>query len=144
MATLEKALDIAYKAHKGQVDKSGHLYILHPLRVMLKQKSDKYRIVAILHDIVEDTYVTLYDLTNMDFSKDIVDAVDAITRREGETVKKYYQRVMANEIAIKVKIADLEDNLDITRLLTVKDKDLKRVHMYHQYWKKLKTMVYDD
>ncbi len=141
MATLEKAFEIAYNAHKHQTDKSGEMYILHPIRVMLKQKSNEAKIVAILHDTVEDTWITLEWLKQMGFSDEIVDAVDAISRRKDESIKEYYKRIMEIRLAMKVKIADLEDNLDSTRLSIVNEKDLNRIRIYHKYWSKLTDMI---
>jgi guanosine-3',5'-bis(diphosphate) 3'-pyrophosphohydrolase len=85
MSTLEKAIQLSAKAHEGQVDKAGQPYIIHPIRVMLRVEDDSERIAAILHDIVEDTDITLDNLTSAGFSKEIVEAVKALTKLEGET-----------------------------------------------------------
>lgn len=112
--TLEQAIEIATLAHEGQVDKQGEPYILHPLRVMLGLKKEEERIVAILHDTVEDTSVTIADLKRLGYSQTIVDAIDSLTRKN-ETYDAFIRRVKKNPLAIKVKLADLTDNTDLTR-----------------------------
>lgn len=121
MGMLEKAIQIAAEAHAGQRGRDGLPYILHPLRVMLEQKDDPARIVAMLHDLVERTDWTLADLENEGFSQQLVDAVDAMTlaecvareipRRDGEDYHEFVRRAGSNAIASTVKIADLKDNL---------------------------------
>jgi guanosine-3',5'-bis(diphosphate) 3'-pyrophosphohydrolase len=112
---LWKAVSIAIKAHAGQVDKAGEPYILHVLRVAQGVPFGNARIVAMLHDVVEDGAVTFYDLT-FDFEEEIVFAVDAISRRRGESYSDYIQRCGRNDLALQVKIADVRDNLDPARL----------------------------
>ena len=141
---LNKALSIAALAHEGQVDKSGVSHILHPLRVMMEMHIENEMIVAILHDVVEDTDMTLNDLKSEGFSDIIIDAVDAISRREDETVREYFDRVIDNRIARRVKIKDIEDNLRVTRLLSVTKKELNNISMYHKYWKKLKEIEFNE
>ena len=141
---LNKALSIAALAHEGQVDKSGVSYILHPLRVMMEMHNEEEQIVAILHDVVEDTDVTLNDLKSEGFSDILIDAVDAISRRKDESVREYFDRVINNILARKVKIRDIEDNLRITRLLSVTKKELNNISMYHKYWKKLKEVELNE
>lgn len=104
-------------AHLNQVDKCNVPYFLHPFRIenKLSNESDNVRIVALLHDVVEDTGFTIDDLINMGYNKDITDAVDAISRKRSESWNEYIVRVSKNEIATKVKIQDLKDNLDVSR-----------------------------
>ena len=109
--TLEKAIELALIWHSGQVDKSGQAYILHPLRVMLSVKNNDDRVVAVLHDVVEDTACTLEALKGAGFSDKIIHAIDALTRREEETYQDFILRAKKNEIARRVKIADINDNL---------------------------------
>lgn len=111
MGILEKAIQIAAEAHAGQRGRDGLPYILHPLRVMLDQNDDSTRIVAALHDLVERTDWTLMDLKKEGFSQQIVDAVDAMTRHDGEDYFELVRRAGSNPIARRVKIADLKDNL---------------------------------
>ncbi|MBM4574952.1 HD domain-containing protein [Rhodococcus hoagii] len=110
------AQTIARAAHHGQTDKAGVPYIHHPERVAAAvADNDTAVAVAWLHDVVEDTTVTLSDLEAL-FSPEIVDAVDAVTRRPGETPDTYYQRVRQNALAVTVKLADIADNSAPTRL----------------------------
>lgn len=112
---LEEAISLALSAHSGQRDKGGNPYILHPLRVMLKMTEPTHQIVAMLHDVVEDSGIDLVDIVGQ-FGTEIADAVDALTRRDGENYMAFIDRCAANSIAAKVKMADLEDNMDIRRL----------------------------
>lgn len=113
---LSDAISFACKKHSGQVDKLGSPYILHPLRVMLSMNTNEERIVAILHDVVEDTDATFLDLDKEGFSIDIIHAVESLTKKHGEDYENYLQRVVRDSIAIKVKLADLQDNLSPNRL----------------------------
>jgi len=137
---LEKAIKIAVEAHAGQVDKAGQPYILHPLRCMLKAETDIQRISAVLHDVVEDTDWTLEALRSEGFSIEVLATVDRLSRREDESYDAFIERVSGNKDAIAVKIIDLEDNLNITRLANVTEKDCKRLDKYIQALKKLKTL----
>ena len=111
-AGLEDAIEIAVRAHRGQTDKAGRPYILHPLRVMLAQSNDSARIAAVLHDVVEDSDIELADLKREGFSPVVVEAVDCLTRREDETYAEYIGRVRRSGThAVLIKIADLRDNL---------------------------------
>ena len=119
MTKLEDAILLAVKNHKGQIDKAGQPYILHPLRLILKMDTEEERIVAVLHDIIEDTPVTINELQEKGFSERIVDAVVCLTKKDGERYNEYIERVATNPLAKKVKLADLEDNINLTRLPTV-------------------------
>jgi guanosine-3',5'-bis(diphosphate) 3'-pyrophosphohydrolase len=130
MATLERALEIAAAAHAGQQDKAGKPYILHPIRVMLSVKTSDEQIAAVLHDTVEDTSVTLEDLADAGFSSDIVTAVHALTKRDGESRLAAAQRAVQNTIARRVKLADLADNMDLSRIANPTSKDYARVEEY--------------
>jgi len=133
---LEKALQLAVEAHAGDTDKAGETYIRHPLRVMHQVETETERVVAVLHDVVEDTGYTLDDIDD-EFGSEVCDAVDAVTKRDGEGYEQLIDRAAANPIARSVKIADLEDNMDVTRLETV-DADLgDRMEKYHRSWKRL-------
>jgi len=122
---LQRAIEIAVEGHKGQVDKNGELYILHPLRVMGAFQDDARRIVGILHDIVEDTRYELTDLAEAGFGDEIREAVDAITKRDGEPYDDYLGRIVANDIARDVKLADIGDNSG--RLERVSEPDRSRL-----------------
>lgn len=132
MATLERAIAIAAAAHAGQVDKAGQPYILHPLRVMLAVHSEDERIAAVLHDVVEDTAVTLVDLRAEGFSPVVVAAVDALTKRAGETRLDAARRAAADPVALRVKLADNAENMDLTRIASPSEKDLARLEEYRQ------------
>lgn len=113
---LKKAINIAYFAHEHQVDKGGAPYILHPLRVMACCDTTQSKIVAVLHDVIEDTNITLENLKQEGFSEEILTALTCITKKEGEEYQNFINRVSKNRLATKVKIQDLLDNLDETRL----------------------------
>jgi (p)ppGpp synthase/HD superfamily hydrolase len=125
--TLEDAIILASQAHRGQVDKAGEPYILHVLRVMLRQNEDAARRVGVLHDVLEDTSVTLSDLKSAGYSEQVRAAVDCLTRRRGETYEAMIERVAMNPLARQVKLADLADNLDPQRALPL-DRDAASRH----------------
>lgn len=130
MNLLSKAIVIATKAHDGQVDKGGSPYILHPLRVMFKMSSEDLKIVAVLHDVIEDTETMLYDLEGAGFTKEIIDAVECLTRRDNEGYMDFIKRCKGNRLALLVKLADLEDNSDISRIKNPTEKDYDRIKRY--------------
>ena len=127
---LVKAFVLAYMAHRGQKDKAGKPYILHPVNVAKRVKGKERKIVALLHDIVEDTEITLDKLEKMGFGDEIVEAVKAITKIKGENYEDYLKRVKNNDIAKDVKLADLAHNSDLNRLKAVSIKDIKRAKKY--------------
>jgi (p)ppGpp synthase/HD superfamily hydrolase len=114
--TLDEAIQVARRAHEGQLDKSGRPYIAHPLRVMGKVRSEHERMAAVLHDVVEDTPVTLADLKAAGCPEEVVAAVAAISKRPGEDQTEYLARVATNPIALAVKRADIADNMSPDRL----------------------------
>lgn len=119
MATLERAIEIAAHAHRNQTDKAGHPYIAHPLRVALRfiRAGDEDRaIIAVLHDVIEDSDITAAALQAEGFSSTIVEAIEALSRQEGETYEAFIERVAANPLAKPVKASDLIDNMDAVRL----------------------------
>jgi len=140
MSLLEKAIAIAVNAHRGQTDKVGQPYILHPLRMMLRLENENERIVAVLHDVLEDTAVTVDDLRREGFPEEILVALAHVTKREGEDYQAFVARAAGNSIARRVKLADLEDNLDVRRLETVGDKEAKRLSKYVVAWRYLKSV----
>lgn len=129
---LAKAIQIASQAHMGQVDKGGAPYILHPLRLMMQMDTEEEKIAAVLHDVVEDIDWNFAELKKEGFNEKALDAIDHLTRREEEPYENFIERVKNNPLAIKVKIADLKDNLDVTRLETMTPKDLERLNKYQQ------------
>ena len=131
---LEKAITIAVGAHRGQRDKFGAPYILHSLRVMHRVQTETEKTVAVLHDVVEDTPWTFDRLKAEGFPDDILSALDCVTRREGETYDEFVKRSATNTIARRVKLADLEDNMDLRRIPEVTPKDLERLTRYRKAW----------
>lgn len=135
MATLEEAILIAAEAHRGQTDKAGASYILHPLRMMMKMNTEAEMMAAILHDVVEDSDEwTIEKLRERGFSEEVLKAVESVTNREGESYDEFIERAGKNEIARKVKIADLEDNMNVQRIGEIQEKDLIRLKKYHKSW----------
>ena len=141
MSLLEKAISIAVEAHRGQKDKVGQPYILHPLSVMARVDTESEKIVAILHDVVEDTKWTFEDLKREGFPNDLLQALDCVTKREGESYEDFIARSESNPIARRVKIADLEDNMDVRRIRLVTEKDTERFNKYLRAWRKLKGIT---
>ena len=127
---LKRAIEIAREAHKGQVDKAGADYINHPLRVSSYCKNPIARIVALLHDTVEDTFVTLDSLRDEGFPEFIVSSVDNLTRKEGESYKNFILRCKSNPISQEVKLADLKDNMDLSRIPNPTLYDFRRLEKY--------------
>lgn len=134
---LRLAILIANDAHAKQLDKGGNPYILHPLAVMNLIKEDDYffnmscKIVAILHDVVEDTKITLRELS-CEFSPYIIRSIDLISKKEGQSKKDYYREIKKNPIARVVKLADLTHNMDISRIKNPKEKDYQRLEVYKE------------
>jgi (p)ppGpp synthase/HD superfamily hydrolase len=134
MPTLEDAIILATDAHRGQKDRNDEPYIMHPLRVAAQLWGYDERMVAVLHDVVEDTDVTLDDLRQAGYPDHIVDAVDALSKRKdvNEPYSQYIRRVKENPLATKVKIADLGDNANLGRLPKVEAYDLRRLDRYNR------------
>ena len=137
---LERAIALATEKHDGQVDKGGKPYIEHCLRVMDMLSSLDEKIVGVLHDAVEDTDLTLDELIDSGFPHRIVLAIDAISRKPDESRGSYMRRVTGNELALKVKIADLTDNTNLERIENPSRKDLRRVEIYLRDLKRLKRL----
>jgi (p)ppGpp synthase/HD superfamily hydrolase len=135
---LEKAIGIAVEAHRGQKDRYGVPYILHPLRVMGRLDTAAEKIVGILHDVVEDTDWTFEDLSGEGFPEILLDALRCVTKREGEPYEDFVKRSAGNPLARRVKLADLDDNMDLRRAPEVTEKDLARLHKYVNAWASLK------
>ncbi|MBO1540638.1 GTP pyrophosphokinase [Pseudomonas sp. OA65] len=132
MSILDAAIALASRVHAGQVDKAGKPYILHPLRLMMKFDGLEEQLVSLLHDVVEDGDVTLDELRGLGIPEVAVTAIDCLTKRPGESYEQFIDRIRPNPLATKVKIADIHDNLDLTRLPVVRDKDLERAAKYHR------------
>ena len=138
MSTLQRAIDIATEAHKGQFDKAGRDYIEHPLHVMEMGKTEEEKIVGVLHDVVEDTPWTFEALEAEGFAPEIIAALKCVTKvSENENYDDFIERVKKNPLAVAVKINDLSYNMDIRRLPYLSDKDIKRLKKYLKAYKKL-------
>lgn len=138
MSTLERAIQIATEAHKGQFDKAGREYIGHPIRVMELGKTEDEKIVGVLHDVIEDTDWTFERLEAEGFSQEVINALRCVTKTsENENYDDFIDRVKKNPLAAAVKINDLTDNMDIRRLPYLSDKDVKRLKKYLKAYKRL-------
>ena len=128
---LEKAIQIAVEAHAGTKDKGGKAYILHPISVMMRVETEEEKIVAILHDVVEDTDWNFDELRKEGFSETVIEALETVTKySEEEDYDDFIQRSLKNDIGRKVKIADLRENLDVTRIGELNEKDIERINKY--------------
>jgi len=135
---LEQAIALAVEKHRGQRDKYGQPYIMHPIRVMMQLETDTERIVGILHDIVEDSDVTFADLRAMGYDEIIISALDGVTRRDDESYEEFVTRTAQNPLSVRVKLADLQDNMDIRRLPhELTEQDFARLQRYRKAWAKL-------
>jgi (p)ppGpp synthase/HD superfamily hydrolase len=140
MSKLEEAILLAVQAHAGQKDKAGAPYVLHPLRLMCRMDTDEERIAAVLHDVIEDTGHTLAELREAGYPEPVLAALDRLTKRGGETYDLFIERVIPDRIARKVKLADLEDNMTVTRVRQLTDKDRDRLNRYLKAWSRLKAI----
>jgi len=138
MATLDKAILIAAQAHQGQKDRYGATYTLHPIRVMMQCETETEMIVAILHDVIEKTERTSEQLREQGFNEEIIEAVDLLTRRDSQPYMEYIDRLKGNPIARKVKIADIEDNMNPKRMDSLSDKNFEKLARLHKAWLILK------
>jgi len=127
---LIKAFLLCMVKHWKQKDKAGKRYVWHPIHVMINVKGYNEKIVALLHDIVEDTDVTIPDLKNLKFSKEVVEAVDVISKKKDQEYFSYLKLIKDNSIAKKVKIEDLKHNSDLKRLRSISQNDIKRAIKY--------------
>lgn len=124
------ALKLCFDAHKNQIDKSGMPYVFHPFHLAEQMMTEETTIVALLHDLVEDTNYTLEDLINLDFDKSVIEAIALMTHSDDVDYMDYIRMINENPIAKTVKIADLKHNSDLTRLNSVDEKSIKRRDKY--------------
>ena len=129
---LERAIEIAVEAHKGVLDKGGNPYVLHPLRMMFAVSNEEEKIVAVLHDVIEDAIGWEFErLEKEGFSAAVIDALRSVTKiTEDEDYDAFIERAMSNPIGRRVKIADIRDNLDVTRIGELTEEDMKRLNKY--------------
>lgn len=132
MSTLERALVIAALAHAGQQDKGGSPYVLHPLRMMLKLETEQERVVALLHDVLEDSALTVDELREAGFTDEVLEAVQILTRRPGESRMDAAVRAAQNPLTLAVKLADNADNLDLKRIPEPSEADQARLKEYRR------------
>lgn len=123
---------IAVKAHAGQIDKAGHPYILHPLRMMINARTEKEKITALLHDVIEDSTITLEALRKEGFTEDVLVALRFLARGSSIHYEKYLENLATNTLARKVKLLDLNDNMDIKRIENPQTEDIVRWQKYQK------------
>jgi len=138
MKLIETSLHTALRAYAGKIDKAGREYILHPLRVMAKMKTDLEMSAALLHDVLEDSEITAEQLLAEGIPAEVVEAVQCLSRKENEDYQDFVARAKKNKLAANVKIADIEDNIDVLRLTSLDEYDLARIKKYHSAWRFLK------
>lgn len=136
---LYKALKIVIEAHKNQIDKAGQPYIFHLLRVSEMGQTETEKICGLLHDLIEDTDWTFEDLKKEGFSDEIIEVLDCVTKRGNESYTNFIKRIEQNQLAVRVKINDLKDNMDITRLTEITEKDRERLNKYLNAYNYLET-----
>ncbi len=134
MTLIEKSLAIALRAHTGITDKAGRAYILHPLRIMAKMTTEIEMSAALLHDVIEDSDITATELLAEGIPRVVVEAVLCLTKQSDENYHDFVLRAKQNPIARKVKIADIEDNINVLRITNLTEKDLVRIAKYHAAW----------
>ena len=133
---LEKAVALAIKAHAGQRDKSGEPYVLHPLRMMLRCRTFEEKLVSVLHDVIEDSDYTLKELRKEGCPEDVLIAIEHLSRRNDESYDEFIERALSNSLARKVKIKDLEDNMNLLRYGEIDDKVCEKLAKYHRAWQR--------
>lgn len=138
---LNKAIEIATRAHDGQVDKGGVPYIFHPLRVMLLGKNELERICVVLHDVVEDSDITFDVLRKEGFSEEAIAVLDCLTKRDGESYDDFISRILLNKTACHVKLADIRDNMNLARIENPTVKDEERIKKYGEATKRLQNNI---
>ena len=145
MGTLENMLDLAWKAHNGQKDRAWEDYFWHPYTVALDVEKlyndDELTMIALGHDLIEDTSVTVFELIDAGFSERVVNGIDSLTRREYENYNQYVLRLKCNIDAVKVKLADLRHNMDMSRLNIVTEKDCQRQEKYAKVYAELSDLL---
>ena len=138
ISTLEKAIALAATQHAGQLDKGGQPYILHPLRLMLQFSNPTLQIIAVLHDILEDTAMTAEDLKALGFSAEIIQAIQALTKQTGESRLEAAKRTALNPLATQVKYVDVLDNMNLSRINNPTARDFARLEEYKEVLEILK------
>jgi len=140
---LESAIRLAAKVHKGQVDRFGKPYILHVMRVMMRGHDLEEQVLGALHDVLERSTLTIADLQKKDFQPRVLKALDCITRRKDEDYDGYIERVMEDGLAMRVKLHDLADKMDLLHVEELSIADLKRYNKQLAAYHRLKKLVED-
>lgn len=135
---LDQAIRLSITAHTDQKDKAGEPYILHPLRLMLQCDSEEERLVAVLHDVMEDSHFSLENLKEEGFPKHVLDALLVLTHDKNDSYEDYLKKIKTNALAVKIKLLDLADNMNLSRLKSITDKDRERLEKYKSAHKFLK------
>lgn len=143
---LSNMLVFATNKHAGQFDRGGRPYILHPLKIMhyLKTDDEELQVIAVGHDVIEDTDATFKDLRDIGMSERVIEGIKALTKVPGETYDEYKQKVFANRDAMLVKKEDLRHNTDIRRLKGVSDRDIARTVKYHTFYVEIEAKLRED
>ena len=128
---LEATIRLAVSAHAGQMDKGGNPYILHPLHIMDQMDTPDEKCVAVLHDTIEDTSITVETLEANGIPEDIISDVVLLTKKDGQTYEEYIMQIKGSSRATKVKLADMRHNSDLTRMHILEEKHLKMIAKYH-------------
>ncbi|SCY79776.1 HD domain-containing protein [Paenibacillus polysaccharolyticus] len=134
---IESAISVALQAHKGQLDKGGQPYILHPLAVMNRVESMEEKIVAVLHDVIEDSEVTIEELRGLGFSEEILTAIQLLTRSTEDSYEEFIDKTIMNRTARNVKIADIKENMNISRIKNPTEEDYNRLEKYRKALERL-------
>ncbi|MHC1768995.1 MAG: GTP pyrophosphokinase [Verrucomicrobiia bacterium] len=145
MSLLEQTIAIAVEAHREDQDRAGQPYILHPLRVMFRLETEEERTVAVLHDVVEDhgDVWPMERLRELGFPAHLLEALNCVTKRSGETYEQFVERSASNPIARRVKLADLEDNMDVRRMSEVSEEGRARLNRYLAAYRRLRNVEVD-
>lgn len=136
----KKALKIMFEKHKDQVDKSGIPYAYHPLHVAEEMTDEDSTIVALLHDVVEDTDTTFEEVESYGFSQNVIDALKLLTHTNDVEYEDYIRNISTNDLARKVKLADLRHNMDTSRLNEITSKDIARYEKYKKSYEYLENI----
>ncbi|MBE5742376.1 MAG: bifunctional (p)ppGpp synthetase/guanosine-3',5'-bis(diphosphate) 3'-pyrophosphohydrolase [Clostridiales bacterium] len=128
----KKALKLCFEAHKNQVDKTGMPYVFHPFHLAEQMTDEISTVCALLHDVVEDTEYTFEDIRNMGFPNEVIEVLTLLTHEDGVPYMEYVEKISANPIATRVKLADLRHNSDLSRLDIIDENALARAEKYQK------------
>jgi len=138
---LEKAIRLAAKVHKGQVDRFNNPYVLHVMRVMMRGLDDDEKILGALHDVLERSEFEIPDIEKRGFPENVIKGLDHITRREKETYEQYIDRVIEDGLAARVKLHDLADKMDVSKAHELDETDIKRFNKQLTAFRRLDKVV---